>query len=54
MRHTLQARLASAGQAANGPYVVDTGFEGATNHQAWATQYQVQVTGPPCRTSDRP
>ncbi len=54
VRHTPHARLTSAGPAANGPYLVDTGFEGAINHQAWATQYQAQIICPPRRTSRHP
>ncbi len=54
LRHAPLQRMPSAGQSAYGPYVVDTGFEGADNHQAWAARYQAQVLCPPRRTSHRP
>jgi hypothetical protein len=54
VRHMPHAPVSSAGHVASGPYVVDTGFEGEINHQAWMTQYQAQVICPPRRTSRRP
>jgi hypothetical protein len=54
LRHTPTPHLPRVGQAAHDPYVVDTGFEGATNHQAWTARYQAQVICPPRRTSRHP
>lgn len=54
VRHTPHVRLPSVGQAAAGPYVVDTGFEGADNHDMWTTHYQARVICPPRRTTYHP
>lgn len=54
LRHTSNAPLASVGAPAAGPYVADTGFEGATNCARWAAAYHAQVICPPRRTSHRP
>ncbi len=54
LRHTPSAHLPSVGHPAAGPYVADTGFEGATNHAHWAAAYQAEVICPPRRTSHRP
>jgi hypothetical protein len=54
LRRAPLQRMPSVGQSAYGPYVVDTGFEGADNHHTWADRYQAQVLCPPRRTSQRP
>ncbi len=54
LRHTLTNGVSSVGRPANGPYLVDTGFEGAENHVKWTTWYQAQVICPPRRTSHQP
>lgn len=35
------------GQAATGPYLADTGFEGRELHACWAQQYSARVLAPP-------
>jgi len=50
-RHTPQERLTSVGHPACGPYVVDTGFEGDSNHHTWVARYHAEVICPPRRTS---
>jgi hypothetical protein len=45
--------LLSVGSPAQGPYVVDKGFEGQANHAAWWQTYGAQVLCPPKRTSRR-
>ncbi len=54
VRHAPHRHMSSIGQPAYGPYVVDTGFEGAANHYAWATRYHAKVICPPRRTSHQP
>ena len=46
--------LASVGAPARGPYVVDKGFEGQANQQAWWRVYGAQVICPPKRKSKTP
>ena len=53
LRHTPAPQLPGVGRPADGPYVVDTGFEGADNHQTWAARYHAHVICPPRRTSRR-
>jgi hypothetical protein len=43
--------LASVGERAHGPYVVDKGFEGAAWHTHWAQEYGAVVICPPKRSS---
>ncbi len=54
VRHTPHVHMPSVGDPAYGPYVVDTGFEGAANHDRWMMHYQAQVICPPRRTSHHP
>jgi len=44
-------RLASVGAPAQGPYLVDKGFEGAAWHSHWAQKYGAEVICPPKRGS---
>jgi hypothetical protein len=44
-------RLASVGERAQGPYVVDKGFEGAAWHTRWMLEYGAVVICPPKRGS---
>ena len=46
--------LASVGAPPRGPYVVDKGFEGQANQQAWWRSYGAQVICPPKRNSKTP
>jgi hypothetical protein len=46
--------LASVGAPAYGPYVVDKGFAGHTNHQSWWRAYGAQIICPPKRHSRMP
>jgi hypothetical protein len=46
--------LPSVGAPALGPYVVDKGFEGQANQQAWGQAYGAQVICPPKRNSRAP
>jgi hypothetical protein len=46
--------LRSVGAPALGPYVVDKGFEGQANHEAWWQTYGAQVICPPKRNSTTP
>ena len=54
LRRAPQLGLASVGEPARSPYVVDKGFEGEANHTAWWTTYGAQVICPPKRNSKRP
>jgi hypothetical protein len=54
LRQHLTAPVPSVGQDAAGPYVVDTGLEGPTNHARWAAAYHAHLICPPRRTSNRP
>jgi len=47
-------RLASVGERAVGPYVVDKGFEGVAWHTHWAQDYGAAVICPPKRGSRHP
>lgn len=42
-----EAAMCSAGEAACGPYVADTGFEGVPNHKRWNERYGARVICPP-------
>lgn len=54
LRHTPTPRMPSVGLPANGPYVADTGFEGAANYQRWQAHHHAHVICPPRRTSRQP
>jgi hypothetical protein len=54
LRQHAEQQLPSVGHPAAGPYVADTGFEGAANHVHWAATYHAQVICPPRRTSHQP
>jgi hypothetical protein len=54
LRRWPQLGLPSVGAPAWGPYVVDKGFEGQTNHAAWQQLYGAQVLCPPKRNSKTP
>jgi hypothetical protein len=51
LRHYAHSRLPSVGSPALGPYVLDTGFEGATNYRRWYQDYGVEVICKPQRKS---
>jgi hypothetical protein len=54
VRQAPHPQLLGVGQPANGPYVVDTGFEGSAHHQRWAASCAAHVICPPRRTSRQP
>jgi hypothetical protein len=54
LRCRLPPDLPSVGAPAMGPYVVDKGFEGQTNHTVWWQTYRAQVSCPPKRNSKTP
>jgi hypothetical protein len=54
LRRYPQPEWQGAGAPAQGPYVVDKGFEGAAWHTAWQQHYGAVVLCPPKRNSTRP
>lgn len=50
LRHTPDARVPAAGPPSAGPYVTDTGFEGAAWHAHWQAAYGAEVV---CRPQVR-
>ena len=54
VRHQPHPRLPSVGAPAQGPYVIDKGFEGAAWHQQWRYAYGAEVICAPKRNSKRP
>lgn len=54
LRRYPQAAWQGAGTPAQGPYVVDKGFEGVAWHTVWQQHYGAAVICPPKRNSARP
>src|SRR5512135_3115661 len=54
VRHQPHPRLPSVGAPAQGPYVIDNGFEGAAWHQQWRGAYGAAVSCAPKRNSQQP
>jgi hypothetical protein len=54
LRGCPQPQWRGAGAPAQGPYVVDKGFEGTADQTAWSQHYGARVSCPPKRNSTRP